>query len=585
MRQQKYRFGFVLTGAILALAPLALFFSQALPASAQALPSYRYTDDFNITSGWALTQAVATDSSNNVYQAGEFSGTINFAGNLGSDTQSSSIYDDFLTKHNADGSYGWTRILDTATNSGSANISGIATDSNGNVYITGPYTGSVIFDGPGGSNTYTTGGQGSYVSKYSSNGTYQWTKVVNPPNNSVSVGLVGIAIDSNNNIYLTGDFSGTINFGSLDNTTDNQADPVSDDDGFITKLNADGSYGWTKIFTPTSGSYMSPTGITVNQTDGVVVNGYFSGTVNFAGSSGTDNQTDAGGEGNSFVSEFSTAGAYNWTRSYDTTNGWAFPGNTIATDSNGNIFTAGAFSGTVNFAGSSGTDNQTDAGGNEDSYLTKYTSSGGYDYTRTYDTSSGGWSAAQAIAVDPNGGVYILSNFSGTVNFAGSSGTDTQTQSNSGAVTMYGNDGSYQWTQTFDPTNSSDIVTYQGYAAGLATDALGNLYVGSVFDGTATFDGPGGSDTITSSGSEDTFLTSFRTFNPIVVTTTTSSSSSSSSTSTKSSTTTAPDTGYGTPANETWLATGLFAIVLLLLGITIMILPRYTSDTRDKEYN
>ena len=84
--------------------------------------------------------AIAVDPSGNVYITGEFQGGLDFNPAIGEDTHTAtgSGFDTYVTRFNADGSYGWTQII-----TGNLDESPKAIATNGtSVYITG------LFDSP-----------------------------------------------------------------------------------------------------------------------------------------------------------------------------------------------------------------------------------------------------------------------------------------------------------------------------------------------------------------------------------------------------------------------------------------------------
>ena len=99
---------------------------------------------------------VATDSSGNVYVTGGTKGGLD-------ENTSSGNTDLFVIKYNSSGTKQWTKQLGS---SGRDSANGVATDSSGNVYVTGGTSGGI--DG----NT-SSGNEDLFVVKYSDNGTKQ----------------------------------------------------------------------------------------------------------------------------------------------------------------------------------------------------------------------------------------------------------------------------------------------------------------------------------------------------------------------------------------------------------------------------
>jgi len=129
--------------------------------------------------------------------------------------------------------WSWAKSGANTTNSLARSV---ATDPAGNVYIVGEYSGSITFE----STTLTTAGtNGLYVVKYSSNGDQLWaTSVVS--STTVKLYCNAITADINGDVYLAGEFTGSILF----NTT--QISSVGWKDIFVAKLNADGTFAWGK---------------------------------------------------------------------------------------------------------------------------------------------------------------------------------------------------------------------------------------------------------------------------------------------------------------------------------------------------
>ena len=128
---------------------------------------------------------------------------------------------------------------------------GVATDSSGNVYVTGGTKGGL--DG----NT-SAGNTDLFVVKYNSSGTKQWTKQLG------SSGLDsanGITIDSSGNVYVTG-----VTFGGLDWNTSAGANDL-----FVVKYNSSGTKEWTEQLGSASSDFAN--GVATDSSGNVYVAG------------------------------------------------------------------------------------------------------------------------------------------------------------------------------------------------------------------------------------------------------------------------------------------------------------------------
>ena len=112
---------------------------------------------------------------------------------------------------------------------------GVATDSSGNVYVTGDtYKG---LDG----NT-SAGNSDLFVVKYLDNGTKQWTKQLGTSSTDLAD---GVATDSSGNVYVVG-----YTYGGLDGNTN-----TGGSDLFVVKYNSSGTKQWTKQLGSSSPDY------------------------------------------------------------------------------------------------------------------------------------------------------------------------------------------------------------------------------------------------------------------------------------------------------------------------------------------
>ncbi len=192
-------------------------------------------------------------------------------------------------------------------------------------------------------------------------------------------------------------------------------------------------------------------------------------------------------------------GTYGWTRTFGGAD--SDIGTSISVDNTGNVYATGSFNGTVNFDNTGGTDNKT-SNGDTDIFITKYNNDGSYGWTRTFGGT--GYDSGNSISVDSAGNVYVTGCFSHTVNFDSTGGTDNKTSkgSNEIFITKYNSNGSYGWTKTFGGTSDDR-------GRGISIDSEGNIYVTGSFNGTVNFDSTGGTDSKTSKGYDDIFITKY----------------------------------------------------------------------------
>ena len=149
--------------------------------------------------GWVI----AVDGSGNSYITGVFAGTATFDGTT---LTSTGISDVFVAKYGTDGTLAWAKKAGGGAGAIYGSSRGIAVDGSGNSYVTGYFYDTATF---GGTNLNSRGGNDIFVAKYGTDGTLAWAKQEGGTNNDYGD---GIAIDGNGNIYVTGDFSGSITF-------------------------------------------------------------------------------------------------------------------------------------------------------------------------------------------------------------------------------------------------------------------------------------------------------------------------------------------------------------------------------------
>lgn len=487
--------------------------------------SFSFTDSIQAASGsygWAYSwtrtaggteeefggTGISMDENGNIFVTGGFGGTIDFnaTGIGGADEHSAngSYNDIFITKYNADGSYGWTK---TFGGSSEDYGQGIATDANGNVFVSGYFQGTVNFNDSGGTDNHTSGGGTDiFITKYNADGSYDWTK---------TIGITGdqlgyeITVDSSDNVIAMGYFTGTVDF---DPSEVSENHISTEGNVFITKYANDGSYFWTRTFANSNismgynmtGFY----GLSKDANDYIYATGHFTGSADFDGSGGTDNHTSNGGD-DIFITRLGSDGTYKWTHTVGGTGDDRGLG--ITTDANGQVLVTGYYSNTVNFDTSGGTDNQT-SNGSADIFILRLRESGTSDWSK----SMGGVGSDYGtdIETDEVGNIFVSGGYINTVNFDDSGGTDNHTAGPGGEffVTKYNADGSYGWTRGSAGLTADDSADGLGVAA---NDQ--NVYVTGFYIGTVDFDDSASEDNHTSDSSTfDFYVTKYTDDTPTI---------------------------------------------------------------------
>ena len=390
---------------------------------------------------------------------------------------------------------GWTRSFG---GNGHDRATWLTRDSVGNIYVTGYFQGTVDFDPSfvGTDVRSSNGNSDIFVTKLFSSGLYAWTRTIGGSSNDYPR---CVAIDSNSDLIVTGEFSGTVDFDPGTGVENHSS--AGGIDAFVTKLSSgDGSHVWTR----TIGSTLTDAGmgVAVDATDNLFLCGHFTGTVDLDPTSGTDSRVSYGGT-DVFIVKLKSDGSYRW--------GGAMGGvlddvaGKVAVDSSGDVLVVGSFQDTADFDPQSGLASDS-SHGDYDIFVTKVHGDGTHGWVRTVGSSSE--DRGTAVAVDGAGAVFTTGYYSGTVDFDPTSGTDVRaSQGNTDAfVAKLGTSGSYQWTRIIGGSQSDRGLS-------VAVDSTNSVLVTGYFGGTAQFIDQAAlpsSDLHTSVGGRDVFLTRFQ---------------------------------------------------------------------------
>ncbi len=255
-------------------------------------------------------------------------------------TNSSGLYDMWTVKYDANGNQIWN----TTFGGNSQDVpNGVAVDSNNSIVVAG-WTNT---------SSFVAGCADILTVKYNSSGNHTWNKTIGGINCEASYGL---AIDSNNNIIVTGY---TNSSGSMDIWT--------------IKYNSSGNHTWNK----TAGGVGVDVGykVAVDSNDSIIVNGY----------------TNSSGAGSYdfWVIKYNSSGNHTWNKTiggsnYDTGYG-------VVVDSQDNIIVSGK----TNSSGA----------GKLDYWIIKLNSSGNVTWNTTIGMAND--DEGRAVAVDSNDSIIV----------------------------------------------------------------------------------------------------------------------------------------------------------------------------------
>jgi hypothetical protein len=163
-----------------------------------------------------------------------------------------------------------------------------------------------------------------------------------------------VAIGTDGSYFLAGEFSGTVDF-DPSTAQDIRATTTPDADGFITKINADGSYAWTRTFA--GRGTMDIHALAAAAGGAVVAVGSYSDSVDLDPGSAADfHQTATPYQQDAFVVKLAADGSFVWGRTFVGTDSSAFSdAGGVAVDAADAVYVAGSYQSTVDFDSGVGT--------------------------------------------------------------------------------------------------------------------------------------------------------------------------------------------------------------------------------------
>jgi hypothetical protein len=439
---------------------------------------------------------VKIDFQGNIITIGSFGGTSDFDPGSGTtNITTNGGYDLFIKKQSPNGDLIWVRRIGGTDDEFAGSFDA---DGQGNIFITGYFRGTIDFDpGTGTNNISSNGSRDIFIVRINSDGSFGWAGGIGISSDEVGFGITSAP---NGNIYITGTFSGPVDFDPSSGVS-----LVSGSNGafdiYLAAYNGStGAYLWGNAIGGTG--YDNGYSMESDAQSNIYVSGSFQNSFDFNPGVGSAVITSAGGA-DIFLAKFQPNGTLSWVKTIGGTAG-EYSGK-INLDNLGNIALTGSFQGTCDFDPGVGSTNLISAGG-YDAFLAKYSSTGNLvfagkiggnqDYSATYSD------IGNDVEFDSDGNMYFIGNFCGTVDLNPGSGTQTATingQVNDMFIVKLDPQGSFIWA-------FSQGSSFLDDGSSLAISSQKSIYIGGEFQLIMDFDPSPGTFNIQSTGSINMFL-------------------------------------------------------------------------------
>jgi hypothetical protein len=389
--------------------------------------------------------------------------------------------------------FNWAKNI---TGSGSSTGVSITTDISGAIYTTGGFYGTADFDtGPGVYTLATVGAQNDvYISKLDASGNFVWAKSLNGFGNDEGSSVV---VDASGNVYITGFFTGTLDFDPSPSTFSLTA--IGGQDIFILKLDASGNFVWAKTF----GGLSDDVGncINLDATGNVYCCGAFQATVDFDPGAGIFNINSLGLY-DVFILKLDNSGNFVWAKNMSGTGSESAA--EMSLDAAGNVYGTGTFGGTVDFDPGAATFNINTVSGAFDVFVFKLNASGNFVWAKSMGGSYDDFS--YAITLDASGNIYTTGSFKGTADFdpgapvfnliTGTFWTDI-------FISKLDASGNFVWAKGITENGPGGA---DNAGRSIKVDGFGNVYTIGYFEGVLDFDPGAGIFNLSSLSNFDVFI-------------------------------------------------------------------------------
>jgi hypothetical protein len=373
----------------------------------------------------AKIQGLVVDASGNVYFGGRFNGSVDFGGGV----MTSNDRSGYLTSLTAGGAFRWSLQIDGVGDFDE--VQRISVLPNGNIAVAGAFSGTVDF---GNGSLTSMGDSDNYAAQYTSDG--QLVNVVQLGDTGpggFSDGSTRLVGDTGGNLFHTGIFRGTVDFGG---------GPVSSqttNDIFMRSTTSSGAFRWVRRFGLTR--FNAVFDLALGSAGNLYFTGFYEGNIDFGGG-----PLPYGGVQDAAVVSLDTDGNHRW--SVGAGGGGFDYGRAIAVDADNNVYATGFFTNSFDIGGT----NLVSAG-NTDGWFASFTSDGTHRWSFSFG--AGDCDSGAGLALAPDGTLYISGAFGDTIQL--------------GTTTLVSNGSRDGFVAVVSPTDGSIGKVLQFGATGLDT--------------------------------------------------------------------------------------------------------------------
>lgn len=394
---------------------------------------------------------MARDPNGNLWLGGSFNHAANFGLNPSDWINVERLY---LAKFDSNGKPLWVRYFGQERNT---SLDALVTDSKGNVWITGNFGGTngVIINFGGATFTTPTGGWTTYLAKFDSQGRHLF---------STSFGLghgYDLAVDSQDNVWVTGDCHGNVDFGGGEWVTAN-------DDIFLVKYSPTGMLRFAAIYGDDYPELQTGVSLALDSSDNVWLLGNYEGSVNFGGGPLTHI-----GDSNTLLAKFDSDGNHLFSTQFGNAGNDAW--GDIAVDGDQNVWLAGGFEKSLTIGGLT-----LSSGGQHDVSLAKFTPTG---ENLLFQRFGGvGEEEADGIVFNPPDRIWVYGHYANwenslpSLNF-GSGTLPPDGHTDKTFLALFDTDGNHMWSKGFVGSSTGESVSITS----LVADGSQSAWISGVF--------------------------------------------------------------------------------------------------------